>query len=133
MISNIDFPRLTERNHRTTSPATAEYNCIAWSANDVEHWWEPGVFWPVAAAFGDYGIGVLEQAFRSLQFEPCDDSKLEPGFEKVALYGDTLFYTHAAPNCRTACGPASSDEWKISNIKLPTTWQAGRTGKSRRF
>jgi hypothetical protein len=96
MIASVDFPRLTEQNHRITSPATAEYNCIAWSANDVDHWWEPGVFWPLAAAVGDYGIGTLEQAFRSLHFEECDDATLEPGFEKVALYGDSRFYTHAA-------------------------------------
>ena len=96
MISSVDFPRLTDQNHRITSPAAAEYNCIAWSANDVNHWWEPGVFWPVAAAVGDYGIGTLEQAFRSLHFEECDDATLEPGFEKIALYGDSRFYTHAA-------------------------------------
>jgi hypothetical protein len=133
MIASVDFPRLTEQNHRITSPATAEYNCIAWAANDVDHWWEPGVFWPLAAAVGNYGIGTLEQAFRSLHFEECDDARLEPGFEKVALYGDSRFYTHAPANCRMASGPASWDGWKISNTKFPTTWQAGPTGKSRRF
>jgi hypothetical protein len=38
MISSDDFPRLTEQNYRVTSPATPDYNCIAWSAGvDIEH------------------------------------------------------------------------------------------------
>src|SRR5690348_4633610 len=40
-----DFPRLTAVNHRITNPATAEYNCVAWAAEDTEHWWQPGIFW----------------------------------------------------------------------------------------
>ena len=26
----------------------------------------------------------------------CDDDAQEPGYEKGALYGDSMFYTHAA-------------------------------------
>jgi hypothetical protein len=96
MISSDDFPRLTEQNHRITSPATPDYNCIAWSAGDAENWWQPGVCWPVVTADDDYGIGILEQAFVSLGFQDCNDGIFESGFEKVALYGSTLFYTHAA-------------------------------------
>lgn len=32
------FPRLTPHNHRITSPASPDYNCIAWSVGDAEHW-----------------------------------------------------------------------------------------------
>jgi hypothetical protein len=38
----------------------------------------------------------LQDAFRTLGYEPCEDDQLEPGFEKVALYGDIFFYSHAA-------------------------------------
>ena len=96
MITKIDFPRLTEHNHRVTSPATVDYNCIAWSAQDVEHWWQPGVHWPVAVPNDEYGIGILERAFLSLGFEDCNDGSLESEFEKVALYGNSFFYTHSA-------------------------------------
>ena len=96
MISSDDFPRLTEQNHRITSPATPDYNCIAWSAGDSENWWQPGVFWPIATSDDDYGIAILERAFLSLGFEDCNDGILESGYEKVALYGSSLFYTHAA-------------------------------------
>jgi hypothetical protein len=91
-----DFPRLTPENHRATSPAAIEYNCVAWAAGDTENWWQPRVFWPTQAPVGEYGIGVLVDAFTSLGFEPCDNAGLEPGFEKVALYGSTFLYTHAA-------------------------------------
>jgi hypothetical protein len=96
MISKSDFPRLTKQNHQVTSPSTPDYNCIAWAAGDIEHWWQPGVHWPVATSDGDFGIGVLEQAFRMLGFEECHDANPESDYEKVALYGATLFYTHAA-------------------------------------
>jgi hypothetical protein len=96
MISREGFPRLTDQNHRITSPATSDYNCIAWSVGDVEHWWQPGGHWPIATTGDDYGIGVLEQAFLSLGFEDCSDTTLESGYEKVALYGSSLFYTHAS-------------------------------------
>ena len=39
---------------------------------------------------------ALEDAFRALGFEPCGDDGPEPGFKKVALFGNSLFYTHAA-------------------------------------
>jgi hypothetical protein len=103
MISRRDFPGLTGRNHRITSPASPEYNCVAWSAGDIEHWWQPEIYWPVATPPDDYGLGVLEQAFVSLGYEPCVDDGLEEGFEKVALYGGAFLYTHVArqlPNGR---------------------------------
>lgn len=34
MIDADDFPRLTSGNHRITSPATPDYNCIAWAAGN---------------------------------------------------------------------------------------------------
>lgn len=69
MTSAYDFPRLTPDNHRVTSPATAAYNCIAWTAGDTRRWWEPGVYWPVATDPNDYGLGVLASALRSLGYE----------------------------------------------------------------
>jgi len=96
MLPFDDFPGLTDDNHRVSSPRDFRYNCIAWSAGDTTHWWQPGVYWPVAATRDDHGIGALEEAFRSLGYEDCPDDRLEPGFEKVALYGSGFMYTHAA-------------------------------------
>lgn len=96
MIRSADFPRLTAQNHRITSPATTDYNCIAWSAFDTEHWWQPGIFWPVSASADDCGLAILEQAFVNLGYQECTSGEPESSFEKVALYGSTLLYTHAA-------------------------------------
>jgi hypothetical protein len=85
MTADHDLPRLTPQNHRVTSPAAIEYNCIAWAAGDTENWWQPGVYWPVETPVSNYGINALEAAFRALGFEACDDDGPEPGFEKVAL------------------------------------------------
>jgi hypothetical protein len=47
MITGNDFPHLTAQNYRVTSPPSIEYNCVAWSAAETEHWWQPGMYWPV--------------------------------------------------------------------------------------
>lgn len=93
-MTGPDFPHLTPDNYRVTSPATADYNYVAWAAGDAERWWEPGVFWPVPAT--TYGPEALETAFRSAGYERCPGGEPEAGFEKVALYADGAFYTHAA-------------------------------------
>ncbi len=91
------FARLTPINHRITSPANPDYNCIAWSAGDTERWWQPGQFWPTPAQEGEFGIAILEHAMESRGYEDCHmDAGLEPGFEKVALYGNNFLYTHVA-------------------------------------
>jgi hypothetical protein len=96
MIQSSQFPRLTGANHRITSPATPDYNCVAWAANDQQHWWQPGVYWPTQADAAQCGIAALQAAFEALGFEPCADGSLEPGILKIALFSEGLFYTHAA-------------------------------------
>ncbi len=96
MQADRSFPRLTPHNHRVTSPPDIEYNCIAWAAGDTTHWWQPGLYWPTAALADDFGLGALTDAFRHLGFEPCADDGPEPDVEKVALYGNTMLYMHAA-------------------------------------
>lgn len=96
MIPYDRFPNLNPHNHRITSPASPDYNCIAWSAGDTNHWWQPGLFWPVQATKYDCGIGDLMEAFAKLGFESCDDGSFEAGFEKLALYGSSFLYSHAA-------------------------------------
>jgi hypothetical protein len=92
----IDFPRLNAGNYRVTSPATFDYNCIAWSVGDTERWWQPGVYWPIDASPDDAGIAALAQALATEGYQQCADGTLERGQEKIALYGSQLFYTHAA-------------------------------------
>jgi hypothetical protein len=116
MIGGPDFPRLTAENHRVTSPETTDYNCVTWSAGDPGRWWEPGVYWPVPAE--SYGPEALEQAFRSLGYEPCSDGSTEGGFEKVALYSAGQFYTHAARQLPT--GKWTSKLGRLEDIEHDT-------------
>ena len=109
------FPRLTESSYRSTSPADMRYNCVAWAAGDSQHWWQPGVHWPVPTSRDDFGVGALEQAFQSLGYEACPDDLLETGFEKVALYGFGFFYTHAAR--QLASGKWTSKLGKAEDIE----------------
>lgn len=90
------FPNLTDENHELTSPKTIKYNCIAWAATNTQRWWQPGVFWPVESSRDDHGIGALVLAFKKLGFDECSHGALEDGFEKLAIYGSALAYTHAA-------------------------------------
>ncbi len=129
MISNEDFPNITNANHRITSPATADYNCIAWASGDTNHWWEPGIYWPAPCHDGEFGIGVLADLLVHLGYEPCDSDAPESGFTKIALYGSTLFYTHAArqlPN-----GLWTSKLGKLEDIEhdLPHTIAGGVYGE----
>jgi hypothetical protein len=96
MEPDASFPRLTPDNHRPMSPATVEYNCVAWAAQDTEHWWQPGLYWPSETPSEEYGVGALHDAFKALGYEPCDHEGPESGFEKVAIYGNNFVYTHAA-------------------------------------
>ena len=46
------FPNLRNSGYSITSPATAEYNCIAWASGDTGAWWWPDpmnlYYWPPA-------------------------------------------------------------------------------------
>lgn len=123
MISHPDFPRLTADNHRVTSPYDPDYNCIAWSANDTERWWQPGDYWPVTWPEDDCGIGALERAFLAIGYEPCPDGSLEAGFEKVALYGAPLIYTHASRQLPS--GKWTSKLGKAQDIEHDTPHDVG--------
>jgi len=93
-----DFPRLTSNNHRITSSATPDYNCIAWAAEDVAHWWQPGEYWlPPTWPAEDCGLQAVIVAFRSLGYEDCGlESELELEYRKIAIYGFPDAYSHAA-------------------------------------
>src|SRR5487761_1783665 len=67
------FPNLSNSDYLKYSPATTQYNCLAYAAGDVEHWWDHNLFWPVAAARGE-DVDDLVRAFRSQGFQSCADA-----------------------------------------------------------
>jgi hypothetical protein len=91
------FPRLTADNHRVTSPASWEYNCVAWAAGFTDAWWwpAPGRYWPEGAP-REETLPAFLAAFATLGYLPDVAPSLEPGGEKAALYAVGATPTHAA-------------------------------------
>ena len=112
MSASEDFPKLTAENSRVTSAPDATYNCIAWAAGDSSEFWTPfSGYWPVPGwPKDDPGLEGLVAIFRGLRYIDCDgDASLEPGWEKVALYGNSY-------------------EWKHAARQLPSGWWASKLG-----
>jgi hypothetical protein len=91
------LPRLTADNYRVTSPATWDYNCIAWAAGVTDAWWwpTPGRYWPPNVP-REESLAAFLAAFATLGYTPGTPPVSEPGVEKVALYAVGNTPTHAA-------------------------------------
>lgn len=94
------FPKLLTAGYKVESRKDRNYNCIAWSAKrDQTHWWEPrnepGFYWPEGIA-NDYSMESFIAVFQELGYVICDDSRLEDGFEKVALYEAEGWFAHVS-------------------------------------
>lgn len=94
------FPRLRRGQYRLTSPATREYNCIAWAAGQTDRWWEPDPFeiyyWPPGVP-RQRNAASLIAAFALSGYTQCASASYEKGLEKIAIYTDSQgLPTHAA-------------------------------------
>lgn len=73
------------------SPATPEYNCIAFAANEDFRWWWPipedSYYWPENVP-REENLEAFVKAFETLGYVACDNDNFENGFEKVAVYVD---------------------------------------------
>lgn len=74
-----------------SSPATFDYNCIAWAAGETNRWWWPDpegqCYWPSGIP-RQVTLEAFVQAYGTLGYEPCESDS--PGFnvEKVAIYAN---------------------------------------------
>jgi hypothetical protein len=95
------FPRLVESGYEIKSVRTPDYNCIAYAAGVEIVNWEPTIqdsahAWPETGD-QDQTIDNLIRAYATLGYSKCADGALEPGVEKIAIYGgNSGEYTHAA-------------------------------------
>ena len=98
-MSNIEsaFPLLKVDGYKVTSSKNKDYNCIAWAAGISDAWWDPapGYMWPPGAP-REYTMQALILAYQAIGFVICKGDKLDPGFDKIAVYGDAAGWTHAA-------------------------------------
>jgi len=98
------FPQLASEGYEIVGDPTEQYNCIAYAAGDTSRWWEHSEnhHWPGYASRSN-SMESLKQVFLGLGFQPCNDSRMEDGYQKVALYEQEGAWTHAAvqmPNGR---------------------------------
>lgn len=89
-------------NIRLTSPATSEYNCLAWalSVNDQSIWPDPDEYnsWPPDLP-REETLQVVQEFLRRLGFEECQTPNFEGGFVKIAIYMSNLRVSHVARLC----------------------------------
>ena len=91
------FPNLSGEDFEIVDQPSDAYNCIAYAANDISQRWDPntGGYWPPWAP-GNNLTDSLKQVFAGLGYEECEDSILEDGYLKVALYEEQGEAKHAA-------------------------------------
>lgn len=102
------FPNLRNSDYSITSPATIEYNCIAWVAGDTGAWWWPDpmnlYYWPPTIP-RENTLEAFIKAYELLSYTICKDGKHEEGFEKIAIYIDD------DGNPQHAARQLSSERW----------------------
>lgn len=89
------FPLLT--SYAETSPATDDYNCIAWACGDNTRWWWPdeSVYWPTGIRC-DETVEAFDELFVSGNAVEVVSDTLEDGWVKIALFAKDGIPTHAA-------------------------------------
>ncbi len=92
------WPNLTDENHAITSPATDNYNCIAWACELGDKWMWPGTldsYWP-AGVVGRDELETIIQLYLDSSYEECESGEREEGYKKVAIYVNQNGPTHVA-------------------------------------
>jgi hypothetical protein len=88
---------LAADNYRISSPATWDYNCVAWAAGVTDAWWWPlpGRYWPPEVS-REETVEAFVAAFATLGYVPVAEDKPDPGIERIALYARAGVPLHAA-------------------------------------
>ena len=107
------FPRLGPDNHRITSPAVREYNCVAWAAGiENQNLWpsgtegllaEPAITWPEGIR-NDESVMAFVAYFESIGYALCDSPEFEDGYLKIAIFLKDDYPTHT-------CRQLPSQKW----------------------
>lgn len=107
MALEDDCPKLLLFPYSIESPITRQYNCFAWAAGKSSIRWEPDrwwlYYWPPEAP-RNFSLNAFIIAYGTLGYTPTEDTSVEPGFEKIALYAKPdLRVTHAARQKSNGC------------------------------
>ena len=110
------FPFAVKEGYHVTSDETPEYNCVAWSLEDNERWWQPFPndyqFWPEIAS-ESYSTSAYKKMFMlHYRFEECDSPDFEEGYEKIAIYGSRCQFTHVARQLADGRWASKLGDWE---------------------
>ena len=83
-----DFPGSLTSPFLVTSPQSRAYNCIAYAYGDLSraYWPSKTFYWPNHIVRSEH-LNSFIDLFNSIGYVLCDNGILEPGFEKVAIFG----------------------------------------------
>lgn len=114
-VRESTLPYLASEGYEVSSNETPlyDYNCIAFAADDESQIWWPqdDSYWPVEPA--EVTPDSFIKAFQTRGYKKCEDSSLEVGFQKIAIYVLHGKPTHAAKQ-------TESGKWKS---KLGAIWE----------
>jgi hypothetical protein len=91
------FPLLGDDPHfKITSPASMQYNCIAWAYQLSDRWMSPknkrlsgrsddAYFWPQGLD-DSINVATFIEMFEQISYQICQTWEHEDGYQKVALY-----------------------------------------------
>lgn len=95
-----NFPSLVEgKNFKITSPRTTDYNCLSWALGLEWAWYSPepkvaGYYW-LPGVPREWTLSTIKLIFLKHGYtEETSDRTLEPGWDKVAFYGDIHGFPH---------------------------------------
>ena len=95
-MHSFSFPGLKD-NFTVTSPKDTRYNCIAWAYGENHKWFWPAkrCYWPTNIPYENTPEAFIK-LFAAIGYQHCEDSLLELGYEKIALYIKDNEPQHAA-------------------------------------
>jgi hypothetical protein len=99
-----DFPLLNRGNYGVTNCKDSRYNCLSWAVGDITQKWETGrktrgYYWPLGIGQNDE-IDEWAEIFALFAYEPCETTRYEHGFEKVAICATGQAANHVARQLR---------------------------------
>ena len=126
---SVSFPNLRSEEFTVVEPPSEQYNCIAYAAGDTSQWWAhiPGSYWPPHAT-RSASVASLREAFAGLGYEQCDDSRVEDGYQKVALYETEGVWTHAAMQVPNGAWRSKMGEGPLIEHRSPESLAGGPYG-----
>lgn len=125
-----EFPRLANEDFEIICPPSVTYNCIAYAAGDTTDWWSyrPEYYWPPDVERSPT-IDGLRALFVKRGYRKCNGPKLEPLYEKVALYAEFGAWTHAALQMSNGRWRSKLDVGELIEHRSPDSLVGGRYGR----